>query len=91
MLVYSLLRFGLTAAIAAVLTLFAPFVFALIIAVILQLPLSWLLFARQRTRVNELMAGSRADRRAVFFGDSITCSSVRLIRRSGRAAASIGA
>ena len=61
--VYTVLRFGLLVVLTAVLVLVVPFLFALIIAVILQLPLSWLLFARQRSRVNALLAASRAERR----------------------------
>ena len=62
--VYSLLRLALVAVLTAVLTIFMPLIVALLFAVIIQLPLSWLLFAGPRRRVNEAMARSAAQRRA---------------------------
>ena len=41
-----------------------PFIVALLFAIIVQLPLSWLLFAGPRRRVNEAMAASSAHRRS---------------------------
>lgn len=64
LLVYTALRLGLIAVITALLMLFMPFIVALLFAIIVQLPLSWLLFAGPRRRVNEAMAASSAQRRA---------------------------
>ena len=62
--VYTLLRLALVAVLTAVLTIFMPLIVALLFAIIIQLPLSWLLFAGPRRRVNEAMARSSAERRA---------------------------
>ena len=59
-----MLRVGLIAVITALLMLFMPFIVALLFAIIVQLPLAWLLFAGPRRRVNEAMAVSSAHRRA---------------------------
>ena len=64
LLVYSVLRVALIAVLTALLMLFMPFIVALLFAIIVQLPLSWLLFAGPRRRVNEAMAASSAHRRA---------------------------
>lgn len=64
LLVYTALRLGLIAVITALLMLFMPFIVALLFAIIVQLPLSWLLFAGPRRRVNKAMASSSAQRRA---------------------------
>ncbi|HEY5881511.1 MAG TPA: DUF4229 domain-containing protein [Nakamurella sp.] len=64
LLVYTALRVGLIAVVTALLMLFMPFIVALLFAIIVQLPLSWLLFAGPRRRVNEAMAASSAHRRA---------------------------
>ena len=81
LLVYSLLRFGLTAVLTALLMLFVPFLIALVLAVILQLPLAILLFGPQRAKVNaltsELTAGRRAERdrlRTALRGDGVRLS-----------------
>lgn len=63
LLIYTALRVGLIAVITAVLMLFMPFIVALLFAIIVQLPLAWLLFAGPRRRVNEAMAASSAHRR----------------------------
>ena len=62
--VYSLLRLALVAVLTALLMIFMPLIVALLFAVVIQLPLSWLLFAGPRRRVNEAMARSSAQRRA---------------------------
>ncbi len=64
LLIYTVLRIGLIAALTAALTLFMPLIVALLFAIIVQLPLSWVLFAGPRRRVNEAMAASSAHRRA---------------------------
>ena len=62
--VYSALRVGLVVVLTAVLAFFMPLIVALLFAIIVQLPVSWLLFAGPRRRVNEAMAASSAHRRA---------------------------
>lgn len=62
--VYTLLRLVLVALLTAVLTIFMPLIVAVLFAIIIQLPLSWLLFAGPRRRVNQAMARSSAQRRA---------------------------
>ena len=62
--VYSLLRLALVAVLTALLMIFMPLIVALLFAVVIQLPLSWLLFAGPRRRVNEAIARSSAQRRA---------------------------
>ncbi|MEP6562232.1 MAG: DUF4229 domain-containing protein [Nakamurella sp.] len=64
LLVYSLLRLALVAALTALLMFFMPLIVALLFAIIVQLPLSWLLFSDPRRRVNEAMAQSSAQRRS---------------------------
>jgi predicted lipid-binding transport protein (Tim44 family) len=64
LLLYTALRLGLVAAITALLALFMPFIVALLFAIIVQLPLSWLLFAEPRRRVNQALAASTSHRRA---------------------------
>ena len=61
--IYTGLRLGLIVVIAALLTVFLPLIVALFFAIILQLPLAWLLFGKQRRRVNEGMAVATAARR----------------------------
>ena len=60
---YSALRVALVVALTAVLMIFMPLIVALLFAIIVQLPLSWLLFAGPRRRVNEAMAQASAQRR----------------------------
>lgn len=62
--VYTALRLLLVAALTAVLMIFMPLIVALLFAVIAQLPLSWLLFAGPRRRVNEAIAAAGSRRRA---------------------------
>ena len=62
--VYSVLRLLLVAALTAVLAFFMPLIVALLFAIIVQLPLAWLLFAGPRRRVNDAMAQASAHRRA---------------------------
>ena len=49
---------------AAVLSLVMPFILAALFAVLLALPLAWIVFGGVRRRVNEAMAVSTAARRA---------------------------
>jgi len=62
--VYSALRVGLVVVLTAVLAFFMPLIVALLFAIIVQLPLAWLLFAGPRRRVNDAMAQASAHRRA---------------------------
>jgi Flp pilus assembly protein TadB len=62
--VYSALRVGLVVVLTAVLAFFMPLIVALLFAIIVQLPLAWLLFAGPRRRVNDAMAQASAQRRA---------------------------
>ena len=62
--IYTILRIALVAALAAILAIFMPLIVALLFAIIVQLPLSWLLFATPRRRVNEAIAQVAARRRA---------------------------
>lgn len=64
LVVYSLLRLGLIAILTAVLSFFMPLIVALLFAIIVQLPLAYVLFAGPRKRVNSAMAGASAQRRA---------------------------
>jgi hypothetical protein len=64
LLVYSLLRLALIAVLTALLMFFMPLIVALLFAIIVQLPLSWLLFAGPRRRLNDAMARSTAKRRS---------------------------
>ncbi len=41
-----------------------PLIMAVLLAVVLQLPMAWLLFARPRLRVTALLAARSADRRS---------------------------
>ena len=62
---YSLLRFGLLLALAGILVLArVPLLMALLLAVIVALPLAWLVFAGPRLRANEAMAAATGHRRA---------------------------
>lgn len=61
--VYTLLRLGLVVVLTAVLAFFMPLIVALLFAIIVQLPLAWLLFTRPRARVNDAIAVSTARRR----------------------------
>jgi len=61
---YSALRVGLIAALTAVLAIFMPLIVALMFAIVLQLPLAWILFAGPRRKVNDAMAQRSATRRA---------------------------
>jgi hypothetical protein len=64
LLIYTALRVGLIALLTGLLMLFMPFIVALLFAIIVQLPLSWLLFGGPRRRVTEAMAATTAHRRA---------------------------
>lgn len=65
LLIYTAIRIGMLVVLAAVLYLVGlPLILALLFAVILALPLSWVLFGGVRRRVNEAMAASTAHRRA---------------------------
>lgn len=64
LLVYTALRLGLIAVLTAVLALFMPLIVALAFAIILQLPLAYLLFPGPRKRVNAALAAASAQRRA---------------------------
>ena len=61
--IYTLLRVGLVVLLTIALMFFMPLIVALLFAIIVQLPLSWLLFAGPRRRVNDAMAQSSARRR----------------------------
>ena len=61
---YSLLRFGLTAVLTVALMFLVPFLIALAAAIVLQLPLSMLLFPGPQRRVNALLSRTNATRRA---------------------------
>jgi Flp pilus assembly protein TadB len=61
--IYSLLRLALVAVLTAALMFFMPLIVALLFAIIVQLPLSWLLFSGPRRRVNDAIAQSSAQRR----------------------------
>lgn len=62
--IYTLLRLGMLVALAGLLSLVMPFILAALFAVVLALPLSWLLFGGVRRRVNAGLARSNAARRA---------------------------
>ena len=62
--IYTVLRLGLIIVLTVLLAFFMPLIVALLFAIIVQLPLSWLLFAGPRRRVNEAIAQSSARRRA---------------------------
>src|SRR5664279_2588358 len=62
--VYSVLRLALVVALTAGLMFFMPLIVALLFAIIVQLPLSWLLFTGPRRRVNDAMAEVSERRRA---------------------------
>ena len=62
--VFTVLRIALIAVLTAALMFFVPLIIALTIAIILQLPLSLLLFGRQRDRLNTALAARNAGRRA---------------------------
>ena len=64
LLLYTVLRLALVVVLTAVLMLFMPLIVAALFAIIVQLPLSWLLFARPRRRLNDAMAQSSAKRRS---------------------------
>jgi MFS superfamily sulfate permease-like transporter len=60
---YTLLRIVLVVVLTAVLMIFMPLIVALLFAIIVQLPLSWLLFAGPRRKVNEAIAQASRRRR----------------------------
>jgi hypothetical protein len=64
LLVYSVLRVALIAALTAILAIFMPLIVALMFAIVLQLPLAWILFAGPRRKVNDAMARKSSRRRA---------------------------
>ena len=51
-----MLRLALVVVLTAVLAFFMPLIVALLFAIIVQLPLAWLLFSGPRRRVNDAMA-----------------------------------
>ena len=61
--VYTVLRLGLVIVLTAALAFFMPMIVALLFAIIVQLPLAWLLFSGPRSRVNGAIAVSTARRR----------------------------
>ena len=61
--VYTLLRFALIAALTALLALFMPLIVALLFAIVVQLPVAWIVFARQRAAVSAAIAEATARRR----------------------------
>ncbi|WP_395729366.1 DUF4229 domain-containing protein [Nakamurella sp.] len=63
LVVYTVLRLGLIAILTAVLVLFMPLIVALLFAIIVQLPLAYVLFSGPRQRVNAAMAAASAHRR----------------------------
>jgi len=74
--IYTILRLMLVAVLTAILGFFMPLIVALMFAVIVQLPLAWILFTGPRRRVNEAMAQASAQRRterarlqSALFGD----------------------
>jgi Flp pilus assembly protein TadB len=62
--IYTLLRLALVVALTAVLALVMPLIVAALFAIIVQLPLSWLLFSGPRARVNDAIAQASSRRRA---------------------------
>jgi hypothetical protein len=64
LLLYTVLRLGLIAVLTAVLALFMPLIVALLFAIIVQLPLAYVIFSGPRQRVNAAMAAASAHRRA---------------------------
>ena len=64
LLVYTVLRLGLIAILTAGLALFMPLIVALLFAIIVQLPLAYVLFPGPRKRVNAAMAAASTHRRA---------------------------
>jgi Protein of unknown function (DUF4229) len=61
--VYTVLRLALVIVLTAALAFFMPLIVALLFAIIVQLPLAWLLFTKPRSRVNDAIAVSTARRR----------------------------
>jgi len=61
--IYTALRVVLVLVLTAVLMFFMPLIVALLFAIIVQLPLSWLLFSGPRRRVNDAIAQVSARRR----------------------------
>lgn len=64
LLVFTALRIGLVAVLTGLLLIFVPLIIALAIAIVVQLPLSLLLFGRQRDQLKLALAARNADRRA---------------------------
>lgn len=62
--IYTGLRILMLVALAALLSLVMPFILAALFAVLLALPLAWILFGGVRRRVNAALAVSTAARRA---------------------------
>ena len=63
LLVYTVLRLALVAALTAVLMIFMPLIIALLFAYALQLPLAYLFFGKWRRQVNDGIARATARRR----------------------------
>ena len=64
LLIYTLLRLSLIVLLTAGLSLFMPLIVALLFAIIVQLPLAFVLFPGPRKRVNSALARASAHRRA---------------------------
>lgn len=62
--IYTVLRVALVVVLAAVLAFFMPLIVALLFAIIVQLPLAWLLFSGPRAKLNDAMAQASSRRRA---------------------------
>lgn len=62
--IYTVLRLGMLVVLAGLMSLVMPFILASLFAVVLALPLSWLLFGGVRKRVNAGLARSNSARRA---------------------------
>jgi hypothetical protein len=61
---YTAERLGLTAVLAALLALFMPLLVALAFAIVLQMPLAFVLFRRTRERLGAALAVTNAQRRS---------------------------
>ena len=62
--IYTGLRLALVIVLTVALAFFMPLIVALLFAIIVQLPLAWLVFSGPRSRVNDAIAVSTARRRA---------------------------
>lgn len=65
LVLYTVVRLVMTLAIAGLIMVFeVPFIVALAFAVVIQMPLSWLLLGKLRAQVNQGLAEATARRRA---------------------------